>query len=260
MGVSDNFDVAVLGGGASGIAAAIAAKRAGKSVVICERLPKIGKKILASGNGRCNLLNENIIESFYNPSARTLVKSVFTKFSKNDILDLFANLGLRTYSDDGRIFPVTNQSSSVLKVLEIELSRLRIDITHSFEAANITDAKSGFIMTSKSGRKVSAGSLIIAGGGRSYPALGSDGSCYKFAEQFGHTIVKPVPCAVALVAKDPLCHILQGQKISASAKASLGGKMLGQAQGEVLFAKYGLSGTAILDVSREISIAINRSG
>ena len=81
------FDVAVLGGGASGIIAAIAAKRAGKSVILCERLPKLGKKILASGNGRCNLLNENLSESFYNPQARPLLQSICSKFGKDAILD-----------------------------------------------------------------------------------------------------------------------------------------------------------------------------
>lgn len=258
--MSADFDVAILGGGASGITAAIAAKRAGKSVVIYERMPKLGKKVIASGNGRCNLLNENINESFYNASARPLVKNIFSKFGKSDILDFFTGLGLQMYSDGGRIFPVTNQSSSVLKVLEMEMERLAIPVEFNFEVADIADTKGWFTLSEKSGRKISANALVIASGGKSYPAFGADGSSYRFAEQFGHKIIEPVPCAVALVAKDPLCHPLQGQKISASAKAIIDGNLVSQAQGEVLFTKYGLSGTAILDISREISIAINRSG
>ena len=254
------FEVAVLGGGAAGIVASLSARRAGKSVVICERMPHVGKKILASGNGRCNLLNESLSDSFYNSGARPLVKSVFAKFSKADILNFFEGLGLHTYSEEGRIFPITNQSSSVLKVLEIALRRLSIPVEIDFEVTNISDTKSDFFLTSKSGRKISCGALIMASGGKSYPAFGSDGSAYKFAEQFGHKIVGPVPSAVPLVAKDPLCHALQGQKIFASAKAVVSGKIASEASGEVLFTKYGLSGTAILDISREVSIAVNRLG
>jgi len=254
------FAIAVLGGGAGGILAAISAKRAGKSVVICERGPRIGRKILASGNGRCNLLNEKLSDSFYNPSSRPLVKSVFSKFGKEAILDFFQNIGLHICSEEGRIFPITNQSSSVLNVLEIELRRLSIPVELNFEVTNVVETDSGFILTSKTGHKVSCGALIMASGGKSYPSLGSDGSSYRFAEQFGHRIVRPIPSAVPLTSKDPLCHILQGQKINASAKAVVGGKTLCEASGEVLFTKYGLSGPAILDISREVSIAINRIG
>jgi hypothetical protein len=256
---SRRFSVAILGGGAGGIAAAISAARAGKKVVICERLGRLGKKILASGNGRCNLLNENLNESFYNPSARNLVKSIFAKFGKDDILKLFNSLGLKTYSEEGRIFPVTNQSSSVLKVLEMELKRLSVSIELNFEVALIKGDKGGFILMSKTG-EISCDALIISSGGKSYPALGSDGSVYKMAASLGHKVIEVVPTAVALTVKDPLCHILQGQKIFASANAVIAGKTAAQAKGEVLFTKYGLSGTAILDVSREISVAINRLG
>ena len=252
------FDIAVLGGGAAGIAAAISAGRQGRSVVVCERLPRLGRKILASGNGRCNLLNEDLSESFYNPQARPLVKSIFSKFGKSAIIELFEGLGLRTYSEEKRIFPVTNQSSSVLAVLEIELKRIPVHIEPGFEVTNVTCDKNGFLLPAKSGLKISCSALIIAAGGRSYPALGSDGSCYDIIRRLGHKVIEPVPSAVPVVAKDPACHLLQGQKISASAKVVIDAKVAAQAAGEALFTKYGLSGTAILDISREISIALNR--
>ena len=168
---SRGTSIAVLGGGAAGIVAAISAKRAGSSVVICERLPRLGKKVLASGNGRCNLLNENLSGSFYNPASRELVRSIFAKFGKDDILNFFKSLGLETYSEEGRIFPVTNQSSSVLRVLEIELKKLSISVELNFEINSITAMKGAFILASKSGRKISCAALVIAGGGKSYPAL-----------------------------------------------------------------------------------------
>jgi hypothetical protein len=252
------FNTVVIGGGAAGILAAISAKRRNRSVVICDRMAKIGKKILASGNGRCNLLNERLDESFYNPSARALVKSIFEKFGKEQALSFFKGLGLETYSEDGRIFPRTNQSSSVVKVLEMELNRLSIPIELNFEVKNISRSETGFTVISRSGKSIECEKLVMAAGGKSYPALGSDGSCYKMAANLGHKIVELVPAAVPIVLKERLCHLLQGQKITASVKVIINQKTACESKGDLLFTNYGLSGTAILDVSEEISIAINR--
>ncbi len=252
------FSVAIIGGGAAGITAAISAKRKGDSVVVCEKMPQIGKKILISGNGRCNLFNEDLSAVHYNTAAKTLLKSVFSRFGKDDIVDFFTGLGLEMYSKDGRVFPITNQSSSVLKVLEMELERLGVSIEPDFEVMDISDLESGFILKSKKGGAVECDKLIITGGGKTYPALGSDGNAYELARRLGHTIIPPVPSAVPLTTKDPLCHLLQGQKIFAGARAMINGKIKSEAQGELLFTKYGLSGTAILDISEEISIAIHR--
>ena len=120
----EKYNTVVIGGGAAGICAAISKARTGDSVIICEKMTQLGKKILASGNGRCNLLNDNFSEFYYNPAARELVKSILSKFGKSEILDFFKDLGLETYSQDGRIFPITNQAASVLKVLEMELRRI----------------------------------------------------------------------------------------------------------------------------------------
>jgi predicted Rossmann fold flavoprotein len=254
------INTVIIGGGASGICAAISSKRTGRDVVICERLPAAGKKILASGNGRCNLLNDNLNESFYNESARGLIKAVFAKYGKKELSDFFKELGVEIYSDGGRIFPVTNQASSVLKGLELELKRLGVPVEPGFTVDNISHSSRSFSVRSKSGKTIECEKLVIAAGGKSYPALGSDGSCYKFAEKFGHKVIAPVPAGVALVVKDRLCHLLQGQRISAKAKAVINKKEVGESDGEMLFTKYGLSGTAILDISESISVAINRLG
>lgn len=249
---------AIIGGGAAGIVAAISAKRKGNSVIICDRMPRIGKKILASGNGRCNLLNEKLDESFYNSSARNLIRSVFARFGKDSIINFFKDLGLELYSEGSRIFPVTNQSSSVLKVLEMEVNRLSVPVELNFDAARISHHSDKFIVTSKNNKNIECEKLIIAGGGKSYPALGSDGSCYKLAQNLGHRIITPVPTAVPIVVKDSLCHFLQGQRIQGAVKVIIDGKETCESSGDLLFTKYGLSGTSILDVSDEISIAINK--
>jgi predicted Rossmann fold flavoprotein len=253
------LDCAIIGGGASGITAAISAKRAGKSTVLLEKTPRLGRKLLASGNGRCNLLNEILNESFYNPASTALVKSIFAKFSKSDIIAFFKSVGVYIEKDEaGRYFPVTNQSATVLKALEIELKKLSIPVELDFEAVAIVDSGNGFAVTAKSGRKVPCGSIILTGGGKSYPSFGSDGGAYKLAAHFGHSIIEPVPACVSLVVKDPLLHPLQGQKITVRSRALVDNKVSGESAGDLLFTRYGLSGTAILDISDSISVALNR--
>ncbi|MFH0828227.1 MAG: aminoacetone oxidase family FAD-binding enzyme [Candidatus Omnitrophota bacterium] len=252
------FHTGVIGAGASGMAAAISAKRAGKSVILFERMPSIGKKLLACGGGRCNFLNKKLDETYYNSEAKGLVKSIFACFGKKDILDFFDELGLYSFSEEDRIFPVTNQASTVLKALEIELKKLGACLELSFEVSGISLAKEGFLVASSVNNKAVCENLIMAGGGKSYPALGSNGGCYRFCREFGHRIIEPVPSAVAIEVEDRLCHLLQGQKVSVSFESVIDGKTISKVEGELLFTKYGLSGTAVLDVSRDLSIALNR--
>jgi predicted Rossmann fold flavoprotein len=254
----DKFDVIVIGGGAAGICAAISAARAGQTVVICEKMPQLGKKILASGNGRCNLLNDKLDEGYYNSSSRELVKTIIAKFGKSEILEFFHELGLETWSQDGRIFPVTNQAATVLKVLEIELLRLSVPVEYAFDCIDISFSRNGIVISSKNGNNLTCQKVILTGGGKTYPVLGSDGSILDIVKRMGHKIIEPVPCAVPLIVKDHLCHYLQGQRISAAACSVIDGNKSPAVKGELLFTKYGLSGTCVLDISEEISIAINR--
>ena len=254
-----HYDTIVIGGGAAGMMAAITAKRQGASVLVCEKMPKIGKKLLITGAGRCNLLNKILDDSFYNPESQVLVRSILGQFGKDAMLGFFKELGLATYADEtGRIFPVTNQAASVLKMLEMELERLKVTLDLGCEIKNIRVTKSGFEISAKSGERETGRKVILCVGGRSYPALGADGNGYALAAAFGHRVVEPVPSTVPLLVKDPWCHALQGQKIRAAATGRIQGKETRTAFGELLFTQYGLSGTAILDVSDEISIALNR--
>jgi hypothetical protein len=259
MGTS--VDVAVVGAGAAGLAAAISAARRGASVAVLERLPTIGKKLLATGGGRCNLLNDRLSASAFTSTEPALVSSILGRFGGAEIRGFFGGLGLRLQTDDaGRVYPVTNQASSVLKVLELEISRLGIAIETRFEVDRIEVPGGHFRIRAAAGRKIEAGAVVLAGGGRSYPALGSNGSCYGLAASFGHRIVPPVPSAVPLVVKSRMCHLLQGQRLRARVEGRVGGRTVQRAEGELLFAQYGLTGTAILDVSESLSLALNRDG
>lgn len=252
------YDVVVVGGGASGIVAAIAAAGKGASVLLAEKMQKLGKKILASGGGRCNLSNDKVNASFYNREAKSLIDSALGLFGEKEIIRFFNEIGLYVVSEGGKIYPVTNQAVSVMDVLEMELARLGVDTKCQCEVTGISAAHDKFKVTLKPNRHVIARSVVVSGGGKSYPALGSDGSAYAFAARFGHKLIEPVPSTVPLMVKDPWCHVLQGQKIKASAKSIIDGKKGTKIEGELLFTQYGLSGTVILDVSEDISIAFNR--
>lgn len=255
----NTYDIAIIGAGPAGITAAITAASIKKNVVLLERQNSIGRKISVCGAGRCNFLNEKLDESFYNRQAQKLVKSVFSQFGKNEILEFFDKLGLKYYSEDGRFFPVTNQSASVLKILEIRLKKLAVPVEPGFEVIEVTADKDSFLLKAKNSQRIRSKKIIFAAGGKAYPALGSSLSLYDMAAKFGHSIVTPVPAAVPLVVKDPFCHFLQGQKIFSKVKCIINEKVMREAGGEVLFTKYGLSGTAILDISEPVSIAINRN-
>ncbi len=253
-----SFDVAVIGGGAAGMVAAISAGRAGAAVLLLEKMPRLGKKILATGGGRCNFMNERLSPAAYNAEALPLVEAVLAKFGKEEILGFFKQLGLEFYAEEGRMFPVTNQAATVADLLELELSRLGIPVRCGAGVERMIRQSDGWSLGCPEGRSFTARSVILCGGGKSYPSLGADGGAYDLALKLGHRLVEPVPSTVPLGASDPWCHRLQGQRVFAGVTSLIGGKPVRSESGELLFTKYGLSGTAVLDVSEEISIAIHR--
>ncbi|MBN2207216.1 MAG: aminoacetone oxidase family FAD-binding enzyme [Candidatus Aminicenantes bacterium] len=252
------ISVAVVGGGAAGLAAAVGAARAGAHVSICERMPGLGRKLLATGGGRCNLLNERLESSAFTPEGRDLVRAVFDRFGKDAIRSLLEGLGLALTSEADRIFPATQQAASVLKAFEIELRRLAVDIRTTWDVRRLGWKEGRFVLEARGGGVLCAERVVLAGGGKSYPAFGADGNAYGLAGAFGHGLVEPVPSAVPVVVKDRLCHLLQGQKIRGRAASFVGGRQVEEAEGEILFTAYGLSGTAVLDVSESLSRALNR--
>ncbi len=257
----ERYDLAVIGAGAAGLVAAASAARRGASVVVLERLPWIGKKLLATGGGRCNLLNENLSPAAFTSTDPGLVASVLGRFGAAEIKAFFEGLGLRLQTEDGgRVYPATNQAVSVLRVLELEALRLSTAFETRFEARSIEETAGGKTVAAADGRTVRAGTVVLAGGGKSYPALGSDGSCYPLAAAAGHRIVTPVPSAVPLLVKVRMCHFLQGLRMKARVESRIGGSPGQAAEGEILFTQYGLSGTAVLDVSESLSVAMNREG
>ncbi|MBR4173409.1 MAG: NAD(P)/FAD-dependent oxidoreductase [Clostridia bacterium] len=231
--------VAILGGGASGIMAAITAARCGSKVVLLERNHRIGKKLLMTGNGRCNITNMNVGADSYNSA---FVCDALKNFSVADTLDFFKKIGLLTYvEDEGRVYPVTNQASAVLDILRFELERRNIEIVCDFDTVKIEKNEKGFVITEKNGKKVTADRVVVALGGKSAPSTGSDGGGYRLLEMLGHSVKTPEKALVQLKTDKSI------KGVRCLCKVSLNGK---SETGEVQFTGYGLSGIPVLNLSK----------
>lgn len=242
------YDIAVIGAGASGIVAALSAKRKNSklSVVLIEALPKIGKKILATGNGRCNLTNFDVDSCCYNTQA---VSSVMNKFPPDKIIEFFSSLGLECISDsEARVYPMSNTASGVLDCLRFETEHLGIEILTDTKVDSIRKSNGVFTVN----ESIRSKKIILATGGKASPSQGSDGSGYPILKALGHHITALYPGLVQLTVKENL-KFLKGVRVKAAViLKEKAGRVLNKAEGEILFADYGLSGIAIMDVSRSV--------
>ncbi len=250
------MDIAIIGGGASGLTAAITAARLGCSVCILERLPRVGKKILSTGNGRCNISNANIDISRYHGDT-AFAQAVLDKYSLQSVRDFFKSIGLEFCElEDGKLYPKSLQASTVLDMLRLEASRLSVEEITDFEVCNIKKEGNSFIITSKQGKKVFAKAVIMACGGKAAPSLGTDGSAYSLAEKFGHKTTKLLPSLVQLKCENTP-KALKGVKHICRASVIVDKKLVKSEYGEVLFTEYGLSGPPIFQLSRIASGALS---
>lgn len=239
-------DIAVIGGGASALAAAIEAACGGAFVYILERLGRVGKKLLVTGNGRCNLSNENAAaESFMGDAA--LIAPVLERFG--DAKEFFASMGLYTRADsEGRVYPMSNAASAVLDALRLECARLGAAELCDFEAVSI-EGGDAFIITAADGRKVQARKLILAFGGKAAPKLGTDGSAFKLLKPHGITYAPLSPALSPLKCSAPELRSLKGLRAAAAVKAYGGGAYLAESRGEVQFGDGALSGICVFDMA-----------
>lgn len=242
------YDIAVIGAGASGLVAAISAKKTNNnlSVVLIEALPKIGKKILATGNGRCNLTNLTANTKSYNTKA---VSAVMENCPPNKIIEFFSSIGLECVTDsESRVYPMSNTATGVLDCLRFEADRLGIDVITDTKVSSVRKNGRTFIINDS----IECRKVIVATGGKAAPSQGSDGSGYPIIKSLGHTVTQLYPGLVQLTVKENL-KFLKGIRVKAAVSLKdKNGKILDKSEGEVLFADYGLSGIAIMDVSRSI--------
>ena len=237
------YDIAIVGAGASGLAAGIAAGRAGAHVILLERMPRAGKKILATGNGRCNLGNRRALEHPYHN--RDFATPALEQFEGCEAF--FDLLGLAIYEDaEGRLYPRSNTAASVLNALRYGAARAECEICCDCPVTEIKPVD-GFIVN----KSIYARQVIVAAGGCAAPAQGSDGSGFALLRALGHRIVEPRPALVQIKVKSPVLAMLKGMRVQGSIKIMREGRVLREAAGEVLFTQDGLSGIAAMEVSRE---------
>jgi len=249
--------IAIIGGGASGMAAAIAAKRENPkaSIMIFEHKDIPGKKILSTGNGRCNLTNEYMDVSCFRSDSPEKITPILEQFGANDTMNFFQELGILTKSRNGYIYPRSDQASAVLDVLRIELKKLGVDIILSTHVKEISRTKKGFRIHTED-KNYLADKVILATGSKAAKVLGSDGSGYNIAQSFGHKLVPVVPALVQLKVHNFPFAKASGVRTDACVRAFINDNIESSDTGELQITAYGISGIPVFQISRYIARAL----
>lgn len=250
-------NIIIVGGGASGITAAIAAKDRGLDVAILEGTDRVGKKILTTGNGRCNITNKNMSLNRYYSSNKEFFNHTLKNFSLNDTINFFYSLGLPIVDlEDGKMYPMSLQASSVLDILRLALNERDIPMYLSSKVKSVKKIKDRFQLTTTDENIFYCDKLILSCGGKSAPNTGSDGSGFTLAQSLGHKIIPPVPGLVQLKLKYNKLKALSGIKFDGVAEAYVNNTSIRKEFGELLFTDYGISGPPVLQLSSKISRAL----
>ena len=241
--------LAILGAGASGLAAAVSALRVSEGrvrVVLVERLSRVGKKILSTGNGRCNFTNADISVEHYHGDTR-FAERVLSRFTSEDAVAFFESIGVPAYFEDGRAYPMSESAAGLLDALRIAAQGA--EIIADFKVSALEQRRGGWVLRSEEGKELRADAVIVAAGGKAAPSLGTDGSGIELMRKLGYEVDTPEPALVQLKVKSPSTASLKGVRVRGEVSAFTGGKLLHRERGEVLFTEYGLSGIPIFQVT-----------
>ena len=246
------MNVCVIGGGAAGMLAALTAAENGHRVLLLERQSRVGRKLLATGNGRCNLSNYHVSPAHYHGGAG-FCDFALSQFDVGETLQYFASLGLLTVSEaSGRIYPMSNMAGSVLDVLRYALERPEIDLQTGQTVTAVRKMPEGFSVKTETDT-FSARCLILAAGGAAGSMVGGGMDGYRLAKSLGHHRTALYPSLVQLKTDPTYPRALKGVKAQCGISICRGSQVLARNSGEVLFTEYGVSGPAIFDLSRSVS-------
>ena len=250
-----NETIAIIGGGPAGLFCALQAAEEGRDVVVFEKKPAPGKKLLVAGSGQCNITHDGEITDFLSRYGDhgTFLRPALMNFTNRDLARFFADRGLRMETEPGgKVFPATRKSADVLAILLAECAARGVELRCSDPVVAVERDDDGFLLTTKTGT-VRAATLVIATGGASYPATGSTGDGYAFARALGQPTTEVAPALAPVYVEDYPFADLAGisfQNITLSVYRD--GKRARQHTGDLLFTHTGLSGPGILDLSRHI--------
>ena len=249
--------IAILGGGASGMAAALAARESlACSVLLLERQSRVGRKLLATGNGRCNLSNAAVSPEHYHGADASFAAFALERFGTEETLAWFASLGLVTRTEDsGRIYPLTDAAGSVVDALRLAMDARGVKTVCGFTAASTVRRDGYFSITSDQGELVECDRLIIACGGMAGAKLGGVRDGYDLLASFGHERTALYPSLVQLKTDSTWTKSMKGVRAQAVVTLERQGIVLARTVGEVQFAEYGVTGPAIFDISRAAASA-----
>ena len=249
------YDVIVVGGGAAGLIAAIQAAMKGARTAILDHHETSGKKILATGNGKCNFTNLMQGESFYRCDTPAFVLHILEQFSETDTISFFREAGVLTKERQGYCYPRTGQAVTIRNALMRQVESLGIDLYNEIGIRGITKEKDQFVLDTKSGEFTSC-SCVLATGGMAAPKTGSDGSGYIYAKSLGHNVHTPVPALTALLAEKSWLKQTAGVRADASVTLFIDGTKAAEDTGEVQMTDYGISDIPVFQVSRYASLAL----
>ena len=247
------FQTLVIGGGAAGMMAAVSAARLGEKVVLLEGNPRLGRKILISGNGRCNLTNVDADSPrHYHGGNPRFVRPALKKYPLRQTLGFFADLGIETREEKrGRLFPLSDQAGSVVEVLEDCLKVLGVEVVRGAKVTFL-ERMEEFHVGSGDGRRWKAERIIMASGGSSASRLGADRSGLELAVGLGHSCTSLYPGLVPLVSPDPYVRRMQGVKVRAEVSTTLSERLTIVDTDDLLLTRYGVSGFTILNLSVQL--------
>ena len=246
--------VGVIGAGASGILAALKASEK-HSVILLEANDIVGKKILVTGNGRCNYFNENISVDKYYTDNKDLLEKIISDYNQKEVLRYLKSLGIYPKIKNGYYYPFSNQAASIREIFEKELLRRGVEIFYNFKVKKIEKYNFGFAISSGK-NEVRVDKLIIASGSKASPKTGSDGDSYIFASALGYQINPVLPALVQVRCNDRCFKVLNGIRCDAKVSLYVDDTLVAFDEGELQITDYGLSGICIFNISRYVSKAL----
>ncbi len=251
-----NYDVLIIGGGASGLMAACALSRFGARVALLEKQPRVGRKLLATGNGRCNFTNLTAKPGNYHGSS-ALARAALNAYPPEKIVRLFESYGVFARADEeGRAYPAGNQASAVLDALRLAADEAGVDTICDFAVTALTQKKNLFTARAADSRSVSARFAIVCAGGVAAPKLGACADGYRILESFGHRITPRLPALAPIKTPPEAVRALKGLRAQCDISLIVEGRELRREHGEILFAEYGVSGIVVMQLSRAAGEAL----
>lgn len=257
-------DIIIIGGGASGLVAAVVAKDNGSDVLVIEGENRVAKKILVTGNGRCNFSNQKIKPPYkeYHSNDFQFYTSVLNQLTVENTVNLFYTYGLPLITfENNKMYPQSLQASSVVDILRLNINERDIPVYLNTKVINITKEKDGYLLKTLNEEYplFKAKKLVIACGGSAAPNTGSDGSINQIMVKLGHSIIKPLPAIVQLKLNYKHLKAISGVRFDALASIIVNNKVKRIEYDEVLFTDYGISGPAILQISRYASTGLSNN-